>query len=171
MIGKMNEIIREPRPDISSFAPRILTIQVKPEKIKDVIGPGGRMIKKIIEATGAAIDIEESGRVNIASSSKEACDKAVEMVKEIVQEIEVGKVYLGTVKRILDFGAIVELFHNTDGLVHISELAPTRVRKVSDIVREGDEILVKCIGVENDGKIRLSRKEALGEHIEDYKKT
>ena len=171
VIGKMNEMIREPRPDISSYAPRILTIQVKPEKIKDVIGPGGRMIKKIIEATGAAIDIEESGRVNIASSSKEACDKAAEMVKEIVQEVEVGKVYLGTVKRILDFGAIVELFHNTDGLVHISELAPTRVRKVSDIVREGDEILVKCIGVENDGKIRLSRKEALGEDIGDYRKT
>jgi len=171
VIGKMNEIIREPRPDISSFAPRILTIQVKPEKIKDVIGPGGRMIKKIIEATGVEIDIEESGKVNIASSSKDACDKAAEMVKEIVQEIEVGKVYLGTVKRVLDFGAIVELFHNTDGLVHISELAPTRVRKVSDIVKEGDEILVKCIGVENDGKIRLSRKEALEENIEDYRKT
>jgi polyribonucleotide nucleotidyltransferase len=170
VIEKMNEIISEPKPDISSFAPRILAIQVKPEKIKDVIGPGGRVIKKIIEATGVAIDIEESGRVNIASPSKEACDKAAEMVKEIVQEIEVGKVYLGTVKRILDFGAIVELFHNTDGLVHISELAPTRVRKVSDIVKEGDDILVKCIGIESDGKIRLSRKEALGEKIEDYRK-
>lgn len=171
VIEKMNEMISSPRAEISHFAPRILTIQVKPEKIKDVIGPGGRVIKKIIEATGAAIDIDETGRVNIASPSKEACDKAARMVKEIVQEVEVGKVYLGRVKRVLDFGAIVELFHGADGLVHISELAPTRVRKVSDIVKEGDEILVKCIGIENDGKVRLSRKEALGENIEDYRKS
>lgn len=171
VIGKMNEMISNPRAEISHFAPRILTVQVKPEKIKDVIGPGGRVIKKIIEATGAAIDIDETGKVNIASPSKEACDKAARMVKEIVQEVEVGKVYLGRVKRILDFGAIVELFHGADGLVHISELAPTRVRKVSDIVKEGYEILVKCIGIENDGKVRLSRKEALGENIENYKKS
>jgi polyribonucleotide nucleotidyltransferase len=171
VIGKMNEMISNPRVEISHFAPRILTVQVKPEKIKDVIGPGGRVIKKIIEATGAAIDIDETGKVNIASPSKEACDKAARMVKEIVQEVEVGKVYLGRVKRILDFGAIVELFHGADGLVHISELAPTRVRKVSDIVKEGDEILVKCIGIENDGKVRLSRKEALGENIENYRKS
>jgi polyribonucleotide nucleotidyltransferase len=170
VIGKMNEIIKGHRTEISPFAPRIVTIQVKPEKIKDVIGPGGRMIKKIIEATGVAIDIEENGRVNIASPNKEACDKAAEMIKEIVQEVEVGKVYLGTVKRILDFGAIVELFHGVDGLVHISELAPTRVRQVSDVVREGDEILVKCIGIEKDGRIRLSRKEALGENIENYRR-
>ncbi len=170
VIGKMNEIIQQPRAEISAFAPKILTVQIKQDKIKDVIGPGGRVIKKIIEATGAAIDIDETGKVNIASSNKEACDKAVRMVKEIVQEVEVGKVYLGKVKRILDFGAIVELFHGADGLVHISELAPTRVRKVSDIVKEGDEILVKCIGVESDGKVRLSRKEALGEDIENYRK-
>ncbi|GBD38070.1 Polyribonucleotide nucleotidyltransferase [bacterium HR37] len=171
IIDKMNEIIKEPRPEISAFAPRIISIQVKPEKIKDVIGPGGRTIKKIIEETGTTIDIEESGRVNIAASSKEACEKAAAMIKEIVQEVEVGKIYLGTVKKILDFGAIVELFHGVDGLVHISELAPTRVRSVSDIVREGDEILVKCIGIEKDGRIRLSRKEALGENIEDYRKS
>jgi polyribonucleotide nucleotidyltransferase len=171
VIGKMNEMISNPRAEISDFAPRILTVQVKPEKIKDVIGPGGRVIKKIIEVTGAAIDIDETGKVNIASPSREACDKAASMVKEIVQEVEVGKVYLGRVKRILDFGAIVELFHGADGLVHISELAPTRVRKVLDIVKEGDEILVKCIGIENDGKVRLSRKEALGEDIENYRKS
>lgn len=171
VIGKMNEMISNPRVEISDFAPRILTVQVKPEKIKDVIGPGGRVIKKIIEVTGAAIDIDETGKVNIASPSREACDKAASMVKEIVQEVEVGKVYLGRVKRILDFGAIVELFHGADGLVHISELAPTRVRKVLDIVKEGDEILVKCIGIENDGKVRLSRKEALGEDIENYRKS
>lgn len=170
VLQKMGEIISAPRSDVSSLAPRILTIQVKPEKIKDVIGPGGRVIKKIIEVTGASIDIEETGRVNIASPNKEACDKAAEMIGEIVQEVEVGKVYLGRVKRILDFGAIVEIFHNSDGLVHISELAPHRVKKVSDVVKEGDEILVKCLSIESDGKIRLSRKEALGENVEDYRK-
>lgn len=170
VLDRMNEIIQEPRAQISDFAPKIITMQVKPERIKDVIGPSGRTIKKIIEETGVQIDIDETGRVKIASPSKKACDRALEIVAEIVQEIEVGKVYLGRVKRILDFGAIVEISPRTDGLVHISELAPTRVRTVSDIVKEGDEILVKCISIENDGKIRLSRKEALGENIEHYRK-
>ena len=170
VLDRMHEIIQEPRAQISDFAPKIITFQVKPEKIKDVIGPSGRTIKKIIEETGVQIDIDETGRVKIASPSKKACDRALEIVTEIVQEIEVGKVYLGRVKRILDFGAIVEISPRTDGLVHISELAPTRVRTVSDIVKEGDEILVKCISIENDGRIRLSRKEALGENIEDYRK-
>ena len=170
VLDRMNEIIQEPRTQISDFAPKIITFQVKPEKIKDVIGPSGRTIKKIIEETGVQIDIDETGRVKIASPSKKACDRALEIVTEIVQEIEVGKVYLGRVKRILDFGAIVEISPRTDGLVHISELAPTRVRTVSDIVKEGDEVLVKCISIENDGRIRLSRKEALGENIEDYRK-
>jgi len=170
VLDRMNEIIQEPRAEISDFAPKIITMQVKPEKIKDVIGPSGRTIKKIIEETGVQIDIDETGRVKIASPSKEACDKAMAIVGEIVQEIEVGKVYLGRVKRILDFGAIVEVFPRTDGLVHISELAPNRVRTVSDILNEGDEVLVKCLSIENDGKIRLSRKEALGENIEDYRK-
>jgi len=170
VLEKMREIIREPRAGISDFAPKILTIQIKPEKIKDVIGSGGRTIKKIIEETGVQIDIDEAGKVKIASPSKEACTRAAEMIEDLVQEIEVGKIYIGRVKRILDFGAIVELFPRTDGLVHISELAPTRVRSVSDIVKEGDEILVKCISIESDGRIRLSRKEALGENIEDYRK-
>lgn len=170
VLDRMNEIIRDPRAQISDFAPKIITMQVKPEKIKDVIGPSGRTIKKIIEETGVQIDIDETGRVKIASPSKEACDRAIQIVGEIVQEIEVGKVYLGRVKRILDFGAIVEVFPRTDGLVHISELAPNRVRAVSDILKEGDEVLVKCLSIENDGKIRLSRKEALGENIEDYRK-
>lgn len=170
VLDKMEEIILEPRATISEYAPKILTIQIKPEKIKDVIGSGGRTIKKIIEETGVQIDIDESGQVKIASPNKEACRKAAEMVEGLVQEVEVGKIYIGRVKRILDFGAIVELFPRTDGLVHISELAPTRVRSVSDIVKEGDEILVKCISIESDGRIRLSRKEALGEKIEDYRK-
>jgi polyribonucleotide nucleotidyltransferase len=171
VLGKMNEVLSEPRDHISVYAPRILTIVINPEKIKDVIGPSGKMIKKIIEITGASIDIDDSGTVSIASTDPEGCEIAERMIKEIVQEIEVGKIYLGRVKRVLDFGAIVELSHGKDGLVHISQLAPTRVGKVTDIVAEGDEILVKCIGKDDDGRIRLSRKEALGEKIENYKKT
>ncbi|MBI4228299.1 MAG: polyribonucleotide nucleotidyltransferase [Deltaproteobacteria bacterium] len=171
VLSKMNEVISKPRDEISVYAPRILTFQINPEKIKDVIGPSGKMIKKIIEITGANIDIDDSGTVNVSSESREGCEIAERMIKEIIQEIEVGKIYLGRVKRVLDFGAIVELSHGRDGLVHISQLAPTRVGKVTDIVVEGDEILVKCIGKDDDGRIRLSRKEALGEDIEDYKGT
>jgi polyribonucleotide nucleotidyltransferase len=171
VLSKMNEVISEPRDHISVYAPRILTFQINPEKIKDVIGPSGKMIKKIIEITGASIDIDDSGTVSVASTDPEGCEIAERMIKEIIQEIEVGKIYLGRVKRVLDFGAIVELSHGKDGLVHISQLAPTRVGKVTDIVVEGDEILVKCIGKDDDGRIRLSRKEALGENIENYKGT
>lgn len=171
VLSKMNEVISEPRDHISVYAPRILTFQINPEKIKDVIGPGGKMIKKIIEITGANIDIDDSGTVSVSSTDPEGCEIAERMIKEIIQEIEVGKIYLGRVKRVLDFGAIVELSHGKDGLVHISQLAPTRVGKVTDIVVEGDEILVKCIGKDDDGRIRLSRKEALGENIENYKGT
>jgi polyribonucleotide nucleotidyltransferase len=171
VLSKMNEVISEPRDHISVYAPRILTFQINPEKIKDVIGPGGKMIKKIIEITGANIDIDDSGTVSVSSTDPEGCETAQRMIKEIIQEIEVGKIYLGRVKRVLDFGAIVELSHGKDGLVHISQLAPTRVGKVTDIVVEGDEILVKCIGKDDDGRIRLSRKEALGEDIQNYKGT
>ncbi len=168
VLDKMNEIIQVPREDISTYAPRIITIQISQDKIKDVIGSGGKTIKKIVEITGVQIDIDDSGRVNIASPDRDACDKAVKIVQGIVAEIEVGKIYRGTVKRILDFGAIVELGYGKDGLVHISELAPTRVKNVTDILQEKDEVLVKCIGKEHDGKIRLSRKAALDENIENY---
>lgn len=171
VLSKMNEVISEARDHISEYAPRILTFQINPEKIKDVIGPSGKMIKKIIEVTGASIDIDDSGTVSIASVDPEGCKIAERMIREIIQEIEVGKIYLGRVKRVLDFGAIVELSHGKDGLVHISQLAPSRVGKVTDIVVEGDEILVKCIGKDDDGRIRLSRKEALGENIENYRGT
>ena len=170
VLERMNEVISKPRDEISPLAPRIFTMQIKTEKIRDVIGPGGKTIRKIIDATGASIDIDDSGLVKIASPDKRNCERAMAMIEEIVQEVELGKVYLGRVKKILDFGAIVEIFHGVDGLVHISEIAPTRIRQVSDYLREGDEILVKCIGIESDGKIRLSRKEALGESIDDYKK-
>ncbi|MCC6712443.1 MAG: polyribonucleotide nucleotidyltransferase [Candidatus Dadabacteria bacterium] len=168
VLDKMDGILDQPRGDISPFAPRIISIQINPEKIKDVIGSGGKTIKKIVEVTGAQIDIDDSGRVNIASPDRDACDRAVKIIQGIVEEIEVGKIYRGTVKRILDFGAIVELGFGKDGLVHISELAPNRVNSVTDVIQENDEILVKCISRENDGRIRLSRKQALGEDIENY---
>ena len=158
VLDKMAEILDRPRGDISPFAPRIISIQINPEKIKDVIGSGGKTIKKIVEITGAQIDIDDSGRVSIASPDRDACDKAVRIVQGIVEEIEVGKIYRGTVKRILDFGAIVELGFGKDGLVHISELAPNRVNSVTDVIQENDEILVKCISRENDGRIRLLAK-------------
>ena len=169
VIGKMNEIIAQPREKISKYAPMIVTMQIDTDKIKDVIGPGGKMIKKIIEETGVEIDIDDNGKVNIAASNVESCEAAMKFINELTEDIEVGKVYLGKVKRVLEFGAIVEMKNGKDGLVHISELAPYRVKKVTDILVEGDEVLVKCIGKENDGKIRLSRKEALDENIEDHK--
>ena len=169
ILAEMDKILSAPREDISQYAPRIITMQVEQNKIKDVIGSGGKTIKKIVEVTGVQIDIDDSGTVNIASPDREACDKAIKIIEGIVEEMEVGKVYLGTVKRILDFGAIVELANGKDGLVHISELEPKRVEKVTDILKENDELLVKCIEKSHDGKIRLSRKQALDQNIEDYK--
>ncbi|MCH7517724.1 MAG: polyribonucleotide nucleotidyltransferase [Candidatus Dadabacteria bacterium] len=169
ILSEMDKIMSAPREDISQYAPRIVTMQVEQSKIKDVIGSGGKTIKKIVELTGVQIDIDDSGTINIASPDGEACKKAIKIIEGIVEEMEVGKVYLGTVKRILDFGAIVELANGKDGLVHISELEPKRVEKVTDILQENDELLVKCIEKGRDGKIRLSRKQALDENIEDYR--
>lgn len=169
ILGEMDKIFSGTRDDISKYAPRIISLQIDQDKIKDVIGPGGKVIKKIVELTGVQIDIDDSGTVNIASPDRDACAKAVKIVEEITEEVEVGRVYLGTVKKVLDFGAIVELGGGKDGLVHISELAPKRVEKVTDILNEREEVLVKCIGKENDGKIRLSRKQALDEDIEKYR--
>ncbi len=169
ILSEMDKILSTPREDISEYAPRIVTMQVEQSKIKDVIGSGGKTIKKIVEITGVQIDIDDSGTVNIASPDRDACNQAIKIIEGIVEEMEVGKVYLGTVKRILDFGAIVELANGKDGLVHISELEPKRVEKVTDILQENDELLVKCIEKGHDGKIRLSRKQALDENIEDYR--
>jgi polyribonucleotide nucleotidyltransferase len=169
ILGEMDKVLAAPRDDISEYAPRIITMQIDQNKIKDVIGSGGKTIKKIVEMTGVQIDIDDSGTVNIASPDREACQKAIKIIEGIVEEMEVGKVYLGTVKRILDFGAIVELANGKDGLVHISELEPRRVEKVTDVLNENDELLVKCIEKGHDGKIRLSRKQALDQNIEDYR--
>ncbi len=165
ILKKMEEAIAAPRSEISEYAPRILTIYVKQERIKDVIGPGGKNIKGIVLETGVKIDIDDSGKVDIASVDEEAAKKAIAMVRQLTQEAEVGKLYMGTVKKITDFGAFVEIFPGTDGLVHISQLAPERVKSVRDVLKEGDEVLVKVIEVDRAGKIRLSRKEALGETL------
>ena len=166
ILGKMAETLAEPRPEMSSFAPRITTIWVKTDKIRDVIGSGGKNIRNITETTGVTVDIEDSGRINIASSSKEACDLAIQMIRGLTDEAEEGKLYMGTVKKIMEFGAFVEILPGTDGLVHISELDKKRVKTVTDILNEGDKVLVKCIGVDKNGKVKLSRKEALGLNLD-----
>ncbi|MCP3676718.1 MAG: polyribonucleotide nucleotidyltransferase [Deltaproteobacteria bacterium] len=163
ILERMNEAISTSREDISTYAPRIISIYVKQEKIKDVIGPGGKNIRGIVEKTGVKIDIDDSGKVSIASADEEAAKAAIELVRGLTQEPEIGKIYVGKVKKVLDFGAFVEILPNTDGLVHISQLAHERVKEVRDIVKEGDEVLVKVIEIDRAGKIRLSRKEALGE--------
>ncbi len=159
ILDKMAAAIDKPRPDISVYAPRIVTIRIDPDKIRDVIGPGGKNIRAITEKSGAKIDIEDSGEIKIASVDSEAADLAIALIRELTQEAEVGKVYLGKVQRIMDFGAFVEIFPGTDGLLHISQIAEERVRDVRDYLKEGDEVLVKVIEVDRQGKIRLSRKE------------
>lgn len=161
ILDKMEETIKDPRPALSAWAPRIVTIQVKTDQIGDVIGPGGKIIKGIIEQTGAKIDIDDSGKVNIYSHDLDSVNKAIAMIQAITQEPELNKIYRGKVRRIVDFGAFVEIFPGTDGLVHISQLAEGRVKTVRDVVKEGDEIMVKVIEIDKQGKIRLSRKEAL----------
>lgn len=165
ILGKMAEAIEKPKGDLSPYAPRITTIYVKPDQVRTVIGSGGKNIRGVIEATGCSVDIEDDGRINIASADGDACKKAIKMIRDLVQEAEVGKLYMGTVKKVMEFGAFVEIFPGTDGLVHVSELDKERVRNVTDVLNEGDEVLVKCIGVDRQGKIKLSRKEALGQSL------
>ena len=162
ILDRMAETISKSREELSPYAPRITTIFIKTEKIRDVIGTGGKNIRGITEATGVTIDIEDSGKINIASSDQDACDRAIKMIRDLTAEAEEGKLYMGTVKKIMEFGAFVEIFPGTDGLVHISELDKERVKNVTDILKEGDKVLVKCIGIDKQGKIKLSRKEALG---------
>lgn len=162
IIERLKQTISKPRPSISVYAPRITTIKVKPEKIRDVIGAGGKNIRQIINETGVTIDIEDDGTVKIASTDAEAAARAVAMVRWLTEEAEVGKIYKGVVKRVVDFGAFVEILPGTEGLVHISQLSKHRVNKVTDVLKEGDEIMVKVVDIDKQGKIRLSRKEALG---------
>ena len=161
ILREMAKAIREPRADLSVYAPRIVNIFIKPDRIKDIIGPGGKTIRGISEQTGCQLEVDDSGKVSISSRDPEGTQRAIALVQALVQEPEVGKVYQGTVRKIMEFGAFVEILPGTDGLVHISELADGRVNRVEDILTEGDEVLVKCIGVDRTGKIKLSRREAL----------
>jgi len=163
ILGEMLKTMAEPRKEISSFAPRITTLQIRPEFIKNVIGPGGKVIKDIIARTGTVINIDDSGRVDIASSNVDSVKSAIAMIQALTREAEIGKIYTGTVRKIAEFGAFVELFPGTDGLIHISELSDKRVKSVSDVLKEGDEVLVKVVSIDKTGKIRLSRKEAMAE--------
>jgi len=158
ILGKMNEVIAEPSPTLKEHAPKIIVIQINPDKIREVIGPGGKMVKSIVAATGIKIDIEDDGRIHISSADQKAADEAIRLINEITAEAEIGKVYHGVVKKIMDFGAFVEIMPGTDGLVHISELEHHRVKNVTDVLKEGDELDVKVLDVDRQGKIRLSRR-------------
>ncbi len=161
ILDEMAKAIEAPRDEMSEYAPRITTIHIKTDKIRDLIGPGGKVIRGIQEACQVRVTVDDSGKVDVASTSKEATDKAIQMIREITQEAEVGALYVGVVKRIVDFGAFVEIFPGTDGLIHISHIAHERIDRVTDVLAEGDEVLVRVIDVDRSGKIRLSRKEAL----------
>jgi polyribonucleotide nucleotidyltransferase len=163
ILDYMDGVIAQPRPELSPHAPRIHQITIDKEKIGDLIGPGGKMIRRITELSGAQIDIEEDGTVNIYATSGESMDIAVREVTLVVAEAEEGKTYEGTVTGVKDFGAFVEILPGKDGLVHISELADRRVNRVEDVCKVGDTMTVKCIGVDDRGRVRLSRRAAMQE--------
>ncbi|MCB0384213.1 MAG: polyribonucleotide nucleotidyltransferase, partial [Bdellovibrionales bacterium] len=161
ILGKMEEVITTPRGEISEYAPRIETIQIKPEKVREVIGAGGKVIKGIIEETGVKINIEDDGKIHIASTDPEAAKRAIAIINDICAEAEVGKVYKGKVVKIMDFGAFVEVLPGNQGLLHISEIAHERIRNVTDVLNEGDVLDVKVLDVDRAGRIKLSRKALL----------
>ncbi len=167
ILDEMRKAIPMPRREVSEYAPSITTIHIKPEKVRLLIGPGGRTIREISNETGTKIDVNDDGAVTISSPDKGSINAAVARIREIIQEAEVDKLYKGKVVKIMDFGAFVEIFPGTDGLVHISQLDKERVNKVTDVLNEGDEVLVKVLAIEENGKIRLSRKAALGESLDN----
>src|SRR6202790_351883 len=162
IIDKLKETITEPRKELSEFAPRMIVLQISPDLIKNVIGPGGKVINKIVADTGVKIDIENDGRVFIAGPNAAGAEKAKQMVEALTKEVKVGETYLGTVTRLMNFGAFVAFLPGKEGLVHISQLAPDRVERVEDVVKPGDQIMVKVIEVDSQGRINLSRKAVLG---------
>jgi polyribonucleotide nucleotidyltransferase len=163
VLARMREAIDRPRPELSPYAPRFVTIRIRPEKIREVIGPGGKVIRGIQEQTGAKIDVEDDGRVTVFSADNAAVQKAIGMIQDIVREVELDRIYLGKVKKIVEFGAFVEVLPGTEGLLHISQIAETRIKSVTDVLSDGDDVLVKVIEVDPSGKMRLSRKQALRE--------
>ncbi len=163
IIENMSQTISQPNSELSEYAPRIVTIEINPDDIRTIIGPGGKMIKKITEETGVEIDIEDSGKVSIAAKDPKAMQDAIDWVNRLAPKIEIGKIYHGKVQKIMDFGAFVEVVPNKDGLVHISQLAEHRVKQVTDVVKEGEVIAVKVLEIDSNGKIRLSHSEALKE--------
>ena len=161
ILSEMNKTLTGPRGNISTYAPRIITIKIPVDKIRDVIGPGGKMIRSIIERTGVKIDVEDDGSVNVASADEAAAQKAIGIIQELTATAELNKTYMGKVQRITDFGAFVEIMPGTDGLLHVSEIANHRVKDVRDEIKEGEQFLVKVINIDPTGKIRLSRKALL----------
>lgn len=161
ILQSMEAILHEPRQQTSTYAPRITTMKVHKDKVREVIGPGGKTIRGIIEATGVTIDVEDDGTVVIAAPDELAAQSAVRMIRELTQEAEIGQIYLGTVRKIMDFGAFIEIFPGTDGLLHISQISEKRINKVTDEFQEGDQLLVKVLEVDRNGRIRLSHKEAI----------
>ena len=167
IMGKMMEAIQEPNQELSPYAPRLIRMQIHPDKIREVIGPGGKVIHKIVDETGCKIDIEDDGSLFIMATDQEAALKAKSLIEAIVAEVEVGKTYLGTVKRVMEFGAFVEIIPGVlgssgkEGMVHISQLAENRVNKVTDVVNLGDQILVKVTEIDRQGRVNLSRKAVL----------
>lgn len=162
ILGEMNKALAQHRPELNPYAPRIMQMKINKEKIRELIGPGGKVIRSIVEQTGVKIDVEDDGTVQLYSSDEASLKKAQRLIEGIVEEAVEGRVYRGKVRKIMDFGAFVEIFPGTDGLVHISQLSPQRVRRVTDVVQEGDEVIVKCIRIDRDGKISLSVKDAAG---------
>jgi len=160
ILGKMAEVLSAPRSNLAAYAPRIFTMQIKPDKIRDVIGTGGKVIRSIVEQTGAKIDIDDSGTIHIASADEEAAQKAIKIIEGIIADAELNKIYDGKVKRIVDFGAFVEILPGTEGLLHISQISEQRIANVTDVMKEGDEFRVKVIEIDKMGRIRLSKKEA-----------
>jgi polyribonucleotide nucleotidyltransferase len=163
ILEQMNNILAVPREQVAEYAPRILTLKVKPDKIRDLIGPGGKMIRSITEDTGVKIDVQDDGTVYVSAADGDAMSKAVSRINRVTADAEIGKIYRGTVRKIVDFGAFVEILPGTDGLVHISQMGPGRVRRVSDVLKEGDEIMVKVLEIDRQGKIRLSQRDAVQE--------